>query len=114
MKRYTLALDLIDDPILIAEYEKLHERIADDIAKSIIDSGIIEMEIYRIGNRLFMIMETEDDFSFERKAEMDANNPKVQVWENFVWKYQQALSMAKPGEKWLLMKQIFKLTGQKA
>ncbi|MDZ7934185.1 MAG: L-rhamnose mutarotase [Emticicia sp.] len=112
MKRYTLALDLVDDPTLIAEYEKLHERVSDDIAKSITDSGITEMEIYRIGNRLFMIMETEDDFSFERKSEMDVNNPKVQVWENFVWKYQQALPMAKPGEKWIIMKQIFKLTNQ--
>ena len=63
----------------------------------------------RIGNRLFMIMETVDDFSFEEKAEMDANNPKVQEWENLMWKYQQALPMAKEGEKWLLMKQIFKL-----
>lgn len=112
MKRFTLALDLVDDPVLIAEYEKLHERIADDIAKSITDAGITEMEIYRIGNRLFMIMETDDDFSFERKSEMDANNPKVQEWENFVWKFQQALPMAKPGEKWMLMKQIFKLTNQ--
>ncbi len=112
MKRFTLALDLVDDPTLIAEYEKLHERISDDIAKSITDAGITEMEIYRIGNRLFMIMETEDDFSFERKSEMDANNPKVQAWEAFVWKYQQGLPMAKPGEKWVLMKQIFKLTNQ--
>jgi L-rhamnose mutarotase len=109
MKRYTLALDLVDDPTMIAEYEKYHEKISDDIAKSIIDSGITAMEIYRIGNRLFMIMETEDDFSFEKKAEMDANNPKVQVWENLMWKYQQSLPMAKDGEKWVLMKQIFKL-----
>lgn len=112
MKRFTLALDLVDDPVLIAEYEKLHERIADDIAKSITDAGITEMEIYRIGNRLFMIMETDDDFSFERKSEMDVNNPKVQAWEAFVWKYQQALPMAKAGEKWMLMSQIFKLTNQ--
>jgi L-rhamnose mutarotase len=109
MKRYTLALDLIDDPIMIAEYEKYHEKIRDEIAKSITDSGIAAMEIYRIGNRLFMIMETEDDFSFEKKAEMDANNPKVQEWENLMWKYQQALPMAKEGEKWVLMKPIFKL-----
>ncbi len=109
MKRFTLALDLVDDPILIAEYEKYHEKIKEEIAKSISDSGIIVMEIYRIGNRLFMIMETEDDFSFEKKAEMDANNPKVQAWENLMWKYQQALPMAKEGEKWLLMDRIFKL-----
>ena len=109
MKRYTLALDLVDDPVMIAEYEKYHEKIRDEIAKSIKDSGITTMEIYRIGNRLFMIMETEDDFSFEKKAKMDANNPKVQEWENLMWKYQQALPMAKDGEKWILMKQIFKL-----
>ncbi|WP_435357444.1 L-rhamnose mutarotase [Emticicia sp. SJ17W-69] len=109
MKRYTFALDLVDDPKMIAEYEKYHEKISDEIAKSITDSGITQMEIFRIGNRLFMIMETEDDFSFEKKAEMDTNNPKVQEWENLMWKYQQALPMAKEGEKWLLMKQIFKL-----
>ena len=109
MKRFTLALDLIDDPTLIAEYEKYHEKIWEEISKSITDSGILDMEIYRIGNRLFMIMETEDDFSFERKAEMDANNPKVQAWENLMWKYQQALPMAKSGEKWVLMERIFKL-----
>ena len=109
MKRYTLALDLVDNPVMIAEYEKYHEKIRDEIAKSITDAGITTMEIYRVGNRLFMIMETEDDFSFEKKAKMDANNPKVQAWENLMWKYQQALPMAKDGEKWILMKQIFKL-----
>ena len=109
MKRYTLALDLVDDPMMIAEYENYHEKISHEIAKSITDSGITAMEICRIGNRLFMIIETEDDFSFDKKAEMDANNPKVQEWENLMWKYQQALPMAKEGEKWILMKQIFKL-----
>jgi L-rhamnose mutarotase len=110
MKRFTLALDLVDNPILIAEYEKYHEKIWDEITKSILDSGIIDMEIYRIGNRLFMIMETEDDFSFDKKSEMDGSNQKVQEWENLMWKYQQALPMAQPGEKWLLMNRIFKLT----
>ncbi len=109
MKRFTFALDLVDNPTMIAEYEKYHEKIRDEIAKSITDSGITAMEIYRLGNRLFMIMETEHHFSFEKKAEMDANNPKVQEWENLMWKYQQALPMAKDGEKWVLMKQIFKL-----
>jgi L-rhamnose mutarotase len=109
MKRFTLALDLVDDSAMIAEYEKYHEKIREEIAQSISDAGITTMEIYRIGNRMFMIMETKDDFSFERKAEMDANNPKVQEWENLMWKYQQALPMAKEGEKWMLMKPIFKL-----
>ncbi|MBD0287188.1 MAG: L-rhamnose mutarotase, partial [Flavisolibacter sp.] len=69
MKRYCLALDLVDDPLLIAEYEHWHksENGWPEIKKSILDSGITNMEIYRTGNRLFMIMETDDAFSFERK-----------------------------------------------
>lgn len=110
MPRYCLALDLKDDPALIAEYEKYHEKIRPEIAESITSAGITQMEIYRIGNRLFMIMETTDDFSFEEKAAADAANPKVQEWENLMWHYQQALPMAKEGEKWMLMKNIFQLS----
>ena len=97
------------DEKLIAEYEKYHEKIRPEIAESITSSGITNMEIYRIGNRLFMIMDTTDDFSFEAKAAADAANPKVQEWENLMWNYQQALPMAQEGEKWLVMKPIFKL-----
>ncbi len=109
MNRYCLALDLKDDAQLIAEYEELHKKIWPEIHTAIIDSGIVSMEIYRIGTRLFMIMETSDDFSFEAKSKEDAKNAKVQEWENFVWKYQQALPMAKAGEKWLRMSKIFDL-----
>ncbi|HEV7350584.1 L-rhamnose mutarotase [Telluribacter sp.] len=107
MKRYCLALDLKDDPALIAEYEAHHQAIWPEVRASIRESGIVQMELYRLGNRLFMIMETRDDFSFEQKAVMDENNPVVQEWEGLMWKYQQALPTAKPGEKWVLMKKIF-------
>jgi L-rhamnose mutarotase len=110
MKKYCLALDLVDNPDMIAEYESYHKSIRPEIRKSILDAGITQMEIFRIENRLFMIMETEDDFSFEKKDAMDLANPKVQEWEKFVWKYQQALPSAKEGEKWLLMNKIFALT----
>lgn len=109
MKRFCLALDLVDDPQLIAEYETYHQNVWEEIKASILNAGVIDMEIYRIMNRLFMIMETEDDFSFDKKGEMDANNPKVQEWEKLMWKYQSALPIAKEGEKWLLMDRIFKL-----
>ncbi|MDR6561933.1 MULTISPECIES: L-rhamnose mutarotase [unclassified Arcicella] len=109
MKRFCLALDLVDDPQLIAEYEAYHQNVWEEIKASILNAGVIDMEIYRIMNRLFMIMETEDDFSFDKKGEMDANNPKVQEWEKLMWKYQSALPVAKEGEKWLLMDRIFKL-----
>ena len=111
MKKYCLALDLQDDPALIEEYEYWHkvENRRPEIMKSILDAGIINMEIYRTGNRLFMIMEVEDDFNFQKKAKMDEENPKVQDWENFVWKFQKPLEWAKPGEKWILMDKIFQL-----
>ena len=109
MKRYALALDLIDEPELIAEYEAYHQAVWPEIKKSILDSGIINMEIYRTGNRLFMIMETEDNFSFDQKAAMDKSNEKVQQWEQLMWKFQQALPGSKPGEKWVLMDSIFEL-----
>ena len=108
MKRYCLALDLKDNPSLIAEYEAYHQRVWPEILKSIKDAGIEQMEIYRINNRLFMIMEVMDDFSFEQKAAMDISNKKVQEWEELMWKYQQVLPGSKPGEKWRLMARIFK------
>jgi L-rhamnose mutarotase len=107
--RYCLALDLKNDPALIAEYERYHTEIWPEITASILDSGILAMEIYRVGNRLFMVMETTTDFSFEQKAQMDATNPKVQEWETFMWNYQQALPTAQPHEKWQLMTKIFEL-----
>ncbi|SOD12116.1 L-rhamnose mutarotase [Pedobacter xixiisoli] len=109
MKKHVLALDLKDDEKLIAEYEAYHESIWTEIKQSIQSAGILNMEIYRVANRLFMIMEVEDNFSFEAKAKADEVNPKVQEWETLMWKYQQAIPSAREGEKWLLMKQIFKL-----
>jgi L-rhamnose mutarotase len=109
VKRYCLALDLQDDPKLIAEYKRYHQKIWPEITKSIRDAGIEDMEIYLLGTRLFMIMEVNDKFSFEAKAKADRANPKVREWEELMWKFQKGLPNAKPGEKWMLMERIFKL-----
>ena len=107
MKKHCLALDLKDDPELIAAYEEYHRNVWPEVLDSLSKSGIITMEIYRISNRLFMIIEVEDTFSFEIKAKMDEGNAKVQEWEVLMWDYQQALPIAQPGEKWLPMEKIF-------
>jgi L-rhamnose mutarotase len=109
MKRFALALDLKDDEKLIAEYEDYHKEIWPEIADSIRGSGITNMEIYRIGNRLFMIMETTDDFSFEKKSAADKASARVQEWEALMWNYQQSIPGAQPGEKWVVMDKIFQL-----
>ena len=108
-RRYCLTLDLKQDPALIAEYRKYHEKVWPEILQSIKDAGIEDMEIYLLGTRLFMIMEVNESFSFEKKALADQANPKVQEWEQLMWKFQEALPQAKPGEKWLPMERIFKL-----
>jgi L-rhamnose mutarotase len=109
MNRYTLTLDLVDDPAIISEYEAYHREVWPEIKKSIFDSGITSMEIYRVENRLFMIIETDESFSFDKKKAMDDANPKVQEWEKLMWKFQQPLPFAKPGQKWVLLEKIFSL-----
>ena len=111
MKKYCLALDLKDDPALIAEYESLHKKESawPEITRSISDSGITNMEIYRTGNRLFMVIEADETFSFDRKKAMDVSNEKVQAWEELMWKFQQPLPWANDGEKWIVMDKIFEL-----
>lgn len=110
-KKLCYACDLVDNPELIERYKHYHAKgsVWPEINKSIKDSGIIDMEIYILANRLFMIMEVDESYTPERKQMMDAANPKVQEWEKLMWKFQQAPPGAKDGEKWLPMEQIFKL-----
>lgn len=108
-KRYCLALDLVNDPDLIKTYKEYHENVWPEITASIKDAGVEKLDIYHVENRLFMIMETHPDFSFEKKQKADEANPKVQDWETLMWKYQQAIPNTKPGEKWRLMTPIFEL-----
>jgi L-rhamnose mutarotase len=108
-RKYCLALDLKDDPTLIEAYKHYHaeENFRPEITDSIKKSGVTQMEIYLTGNRLFMIMEVDENFDFGRKAKMDAENPQVQEWESLVSTFQKKLPWAKKGEKWVLMEQIF-------
>lgn len=109
LKRYALTLDLKDDASLIAEYKKHHERIWPEIEAGIRQVGILSMEIYLLGNRMFMLMETPADFDFDRQMSLLGTLPRQQEWEELMWKYQQPLPQAAPGEKWLLMEKVFHL-----
>ena len=109
MKTYCLALDLKNDDKLIAEYEAYHRAVWPEILESITSSGIESMKIFRTGNRLFMIINASDSFSFDIKGKADASNSKVQEWETLMDTFQQRLPWAKAGEKWVLMEEIFAL-----
>lgn len=109
MKRYCFTLDLYNDPELIKGYEDWHQKVWPEIIESIRSSGIVAMQIFRVSDRLFMIMDVNDDFSFEAKQKSDLANEKVQEWEKMMWLYQKPLPFAKPGEKWVMMNEIFSM-----
>jgi L-rhamnose mutarotase len=107
MKKYCLACDLKEEDDLIRSYDEFHQNVWPEIKESLRQSGILEMEIYRTGNRLFMIIKVKTDFSFEKKAEMDLANPVVQKWETLMSTFQKQIPWAKPGVKWVLMDKVF-------
>ena len=111
MKTYCLALDLKDDPALIAEYKRYHrnEVIWPEVVENIKSGGILSEQIFLLGTRMVMVLRTADDFDLEAKAAMDRANSKMQEWEEIMWKYQRPVPQAKPGEKWVLMEKIFEI-----
>ena len=115
-QRLCYALDLHDDPDLIAEYESYHrpDGVWPEITRSLLEAGIEDLEIYRAGDRLFMIMQVGEGFDPEAKARADAANPKVQAWEQLMWRFQKPPPDAAPGEKWRPMRRIFDLAATAA
>lgn len=112
MPRYCLTLDLKDDASAISEYKRYHVKIWPEIRKSLLEAGIFDMEIYLVGTRMFMIMETNDSFSMSAKAAADAANARVQEWEALMSGFQQDLPQSTPEQKWVVMEKIFSLAAQ--
>ncbi len=110
MRRLCLMLDLRPDPSLIDEYIAHHRAVWPEIQQSIHAAGVLDMQIYNAGNRLFMILDTEDDFTLEKKAAMDAANPKVLEWEALMGRFQQVDEQANPTTRWVEMTRVFQLT----
>ncbi|WBL23405.1 L-rhamnose mutarotase [Zunongwangia sp. HRR-M8] len=111
MKRYCLTCDLKDNKELIKKYKIHHEKnnVWPDVIESIKNPGILNMQIFLIHTRLFMIIDAEDCFSMKKKEQMDAENIKVQEWEDLMKTFQQIPDFSKNGEKWVLMDKIFDL-----
>ena len=109
MARRCFALDLKSDPELIAEYERLHGpgAVWPAVIEHIRASGVEAMEIWRSGDRMFMIAEVTDDYP--REVEVPVENDR---WEELMWRFQRPLLHASEGEKWLPMTRIFSLDEQ--
>ncbi len=113
MPQHVLMIDLVDDATMIKEYIAWHASgaVPDSVISSIRDSGITGMNIYRVANRLAMVIEVTDDFSFESKAASDREDSDVVAWEALMARFQRPLSCAAPGEKWVNGELIFNLSG---
>ena len=104
-------MSLKDDPQLIDDYKKVHAPGAawPEITQGMHDVGIIDMEIYILGNRLFMIMDTIEEFDHDKAMTELARKPRQGEWETYVSKFQQTSSEATANEKWQLMDRIYKI-----
>jgi L-rhamnose mutarotase len=110
-KRYCKTLSLKDDAQLIEDYKKVHAPNAawPEITQGMKDVGIIDMEIYILGTRLFMIMDTVADFDHDKAMAELATKPRQSEWEAYVSRFQQSSAEATADEKWQLMERIYKL-----
>ena len=106
MQRHCFALDLKNDPALIEEYLEHHRNVWPEVIASFHEAGVRAVQLYRIGTRLVMLFETDETFSIERKAAIDAR-PRIQQWEQLMSKYQLPIPEAEPGQKWVEMNCIF-------
>lgn len=107
MQTFLLICDLKDEPEAIKAYVECHKSVSPAILESIRVAGIQEMSIYRWRNRLCMILVGDENFSFERKAELDGDNPKVQEWEAFLSQYQTNLPGTPANWRWAITERIF-------
>lgn len=111
VKRFCQTLDLKDNPELIAEYRRRHSEgeAWSEIMEGIKEVGILEMEIYLVDTRLFMIVETPLDFDWNSAMARLATLPRQQEWEDYMSKFQQAATGTSSNEKWRMMERIFYL-----
>ena len=117
LERYCYALDLRDDPEAIESYKRRHRPGGPplEVTRSLRDAGIAELDIYLVGNRLFMVMAVLPNYSPGAKAAADASNPHVQAWEALMGELQQELPFPKLDRttaKWQTMEHIYSLAAQ--
>lgn len=107
MKRYCQTLTLVNDEALIEQYIEVHAHVWPEVIQGQREVGIVQMQIYRHDRQLFMIMDTVDDFNFERDMKRLAGLPRQAEWEAYVSQFQGCTAGASSAEKWRLMDRIF-------
>jgi L-rhamnose mutarotase len=113
--RHCLALDLHDDPELIAQYESHHRAVWPEVLAHLHSHGVRELEIFRLGTRLVMVMDTDDAvFDAVAMAAAERDGPRLREWEALMWRFQVATPWTPEGRKWTPMQAIFRLSDAEA
>lgn len=113
--RRCLALDLHDDPALIARYEAHHRAVWPEVLAHLRRHGVLELEIFRLGTRLVMVMDTDDAvFDPVAMAAAERDDPRLREWEALMWRFQLATPWTHEGAKWTPMTPIFRLSAADA
>ena len=107
MKRYCQMLVISDDPVLVEQYKEAHRHVWPEVIEGQRAVGILDMQIYALGSQLFMIMDTVDEFDFERDMARLARLPRQAEWEAYVSRFQGYAAEMSSADKWTLMKKIF-------
>ena len=108
--RHCLALDLRDDPELIARYEAHHRAVWPEVLAHLRAHGVRELEIFRLGTRMVMLMDTDDAvFDAQRMAAAQHDDPRIREWESLMWRFQAPTPWTPEGTKWTAMQSIFRL-----
>lgn len=108
--RHCLMLDLRDDPELIAQYEDWHRRVPAEVHQHLHEQGVTAMQIYRLGTRMCMVMETDDArFDANRMAAAQENDPRLAAWERLMWRFQAPTPWTEPGRKWTAAECVYDL-----
>lgn len=111
--RYCFALDLKDDQALIARYEEHHRAVWPEVLQHLREHGVLGMEIFRLGTRMMMVMDTDDArFDAERMSRAAETNPAIRAWEDLMWTFQAPTPWTPAGQKWMSMTRIFDLRQQ--
>jgi len=109
--RHCLALDLHDDPELIAAYEQYHRQVWPEVLAHLRAQGVRELEIFRLGTRMVMVMDTDDAvFDAARMAEAERTDARLRAWEDLMWSFQKTTPWTPEGAKWTPMQPLFRLT----
>jgi L-rhamnose mutarotase len=114
MQAYGMALDLRDDPKLIARYRREHASVWPEVAQRLREIGVTEMKIFLLGRRMFMYCETRDGFDPGKDFPRSMDDPTYRKWDELMRTMQERVAEAKPGEWWAMMEKVFDLSAVRA